>query len=409
MSMFTYQGRNTEGTLIQGKIDAENSNAVADQLIGDGITPLEISPLSQKKNNGEWTVKWQEFFAEKVALTDLLLFSRQMHTLIKAGIPILRALEGLKASTPNKTLSAMLQGIRHSLDAGHQLYASLSYYPKTFSPFYVSMIRVGEMTGSLDKVFLQLYYYLEFEHEMRQRIKSALRYPSFVILAMAVAMVVINIFVIPTFAKVFDGFNAELPLMTQILIGFSDFMVESWPLLLATTAVIIVGIQFWLTTERGERLWDKHKLGIPLFGKIILKATLAKFSRSFALAYKSGVPIVQAMAVVAQVVDNKYIGEHINQMRSGIERGESFYRTASNSNVFTPMVLQMIAVGEETGELDTLMEEIAAMYEREVEYEVRTLSQQIEPILIVALGAMVLVLALGIFLPIWDLGSVAIK
>lgn len=409
MSMFTYQGRNTEGTLIQGKIDAENSNAVADQLIGDGITPLEISPLSQKKNNGKWTVKWQEFFAEKVALTDLLLFSRQMHTLIKAGIPILRALEGLKASTPNKTLSAMLQGIRHSLDAGHQLYASLSYYPKTFSPFYVSMIRVGEMTGSLDKVFLQLYYYLEFEHEMRQRIKSALRYPSFVILAMAVAMVVINIFVIPTFAKVFDGFNAELPLMTQILIGFSDFMVESWPLLLATTAVIIVGIQFWLTTERGERLWDKHKLGIPLFGKIILKATLAKFSRSFALAYKSGVPIVQAMAVVAQVVDNKYIGEHINQMRSGIERGESFYRTASNSNVFTPMVLQMIAVGEETGELDTLMEEIAAMYEREVEYEVRTLSQQIEPILIVALGAMVLVLALGIFLPIWDLGSVAIK
>ncbi len=411
MPMFIYRGRDANGELVKGKMESVSSNAVADQLVSIGIAPIEISATETYSANNKigdvQGVAWQQIFAEKIEHKDLLLFSRQMHTLIKSGVPILQALDGLQSSTPNKSLKVVLKGIRKKLGAGSELYVSLSHYPKVFSRFYVSMIHVGEMTGTLDLVFLRLYYYLEFEGEMRQRIKSALRYPFFVIIAMAVAVVVINIFVIPAFAQVYEGFNAELPPMTKILIGFSNFMVESWPVLLGATLLAAVGIRQWLLTDRGAYLWDKYKLRIPIAGKIIFKATLARFTRGFALTFKSGMPIVQCLTVVAQVVDNNYIGERIDQMRGGIERGESIIKTASSSGIFTSVVLQMIAVGEETGELDNLLEEVAVMYEREVEYEIRTLSQQIEPILVVGLGAMVLVLALGVFLPIWELGTAA--
>jgi len=406
MPMFAYRGRDLNGELKQGQMEGVNSNTVADQLANTGIVPLEISLLKDNEIRGAQALSWQHIFAEKIGVTDLLLFSRQMHTLIKAGVPILRALDGLRSSTLNASLGAMLQSIRNSLDAGHELFVSLSQHPKVFSPFYISMVQVGEMTGRLDEIFLRLYHYLEFESEMRKRIKSALRYPVFVMAAMAIAIVVINIFVIPTFAKVYEGFKTELPLMTKGLIGFSDFMVQWWAVMLAALVALIIGIRIWLTSEKGQYQWDRYKLRLPIAGKIILKATLARFARGFALAFKSGVPVVQSMAVVAQVVDNKYIGGCINQMRNSVERGESILRTATSAGIFTPVVLQMIAVGEETGELDSLMEEVALMYEREVEYEVRTLSQQVEPILIIGLGGLVLVLALGVFLPIWDLGAV---
>ncbi|TXT24535.1 MAG: MSHA bioproteinis protein MshG [Gallionellaceae bacterium] len=206
----------------------------------------------------------------------------------------------------------------------------------------------------------------------------------------------------------FAGFHTELPLLTRALIGFSDFMLHSWPLLLALVAGAVVGFRAYTATADGKYKWDKFKFSIPIAGKIILKATLARFARSLALAFKSGIPIVQGLNVVGMVVDNEFVRSRIEQMRDGVERGESILRTAMATGVFNPTVLQMIAVGEETGDMDGLMFEIAGMYEREVEYEVKTLSQQIEPIMIVALGVLVLILALGIFLPIWDLGKAAL-
>jgi MSHA biogenesis protein MshG len=186
-------------------------------------------------------------------------------------------------------------------------------------------------------------------------------------------------------------------------------MVETWPLQLAALIAAVFGFRAWIATRNGKYKWDRLKLRIPIAGKIILKATLARFARSFSLALQSGVPVVQALSTVALVVDNDYIGQRIEQMRDGVERGESVLRTAVAAGIFTTVVLQMIAVGDETGELDSLMREVAELYERDVEYEVKTLAQQIEPILIVGLGGLVLVLALGIFLPIWDLGRAAIK
>ncbi|HJW01734.1 MAG TPA: type II secretion system F family protein [Azospira sp.] len=408
MANFAYKGRNAGGDPVQGVIEAASSAAAADQLLGQGVTPVEIKAGPASAGSGSNPLQGlDDLFKEKVRHVDVLLFSRQIYTLLKAGVPIMRALAGLQESSSNRAMKAVLADVRASLDSGRELSAALARHPRVFSSFYLSMVRVGEMTGMLEEIFLRLFYHLDFEHFMRSQVKSALRYPSFVVTAMGLAIVVINIWVIPAFAKVFKGFNAELPLMTRVLIGFSDFMVSSWHLLLLGAVAAVAAFTAWKRSPAGRLTWDRIKLQIPIAGKIVRKATLSRFARSFALATKSGVPVVQALTVVAQTVDNAYLAGKIEKMREGVERGESVLRTAISARVFTPVVLQMVAVGEESGALDDMMQEIAEMYQREVEYELKTLSQQIEPVLIVGLGILVLILALGVFLPIWDLGQAA--
>ncbi len=410
MPSFAYRGRNTAGEMVQGALEGASASAVADMLFGNGITPLEIKPVSGVvAKSRQADDDDQGLFADRISHIDVLLFTRQIHTLLKAGVPIMRALTGLQESNVNRSMKKVLAQVRESLDSGRELSMSLARHPTVFTSFYLAMVRVGEMTGRLEEVFLRLFDHMEFERFMREQVKSALRYPSFVVIAMGLAMVVVNLFVIPQFAKVFAGFGAELPLMTRILIGFSNFMVAWWHLLLLALLGIAFGFRAWLGTTAGRYDWDKFKMEIPIAGKIVRKATLARFARSFALASRSGVPVIQAMTTVAHTVDNAYIADKVERMRDTIERGESVLRAAIGAGVFTPVVLQMIAVGEESGALDDMMDEIASMYQSEVEYELKTLSQQIEPILIMMLGVMVLILALGIFLPIWDLGKVAMK
>ncbi len=406
MPFFTYKGRDGRGEAVQGVLEGADSGAVAGQLFGSGIVPLEITPSAPPREKNEFL---EQFFNKgKVSHTDVLLYSRQMFTLLKAGVPIMGALKGLEDSTDNKRFAEVVRDVRESLDTGREMSASLARHPDVFSQFYTSMVSVGEQTGRLEEVFLRLFEHLEFEKFMREQIKAALRYPSFVIATMGVAIVVINIFVIPAFAKVYKGFKTELPLMTKVLIGFSNFMADNWYFILAALIGLIFAFRAWTGSARGRMQWDRIKLRIPIAGPIVLKATLARFARSFSMAFRSGVPVTSALAMVAGTVDNVFVAERINRMREGVERGESILRTARDAKVFTPVVLQMIAVGEESGALDDLTSEIADLYQREVEYEIKNLSAQIEPILIVALGVMVLILALGVFLPIWDLGNAAL-
>jgi len=407
MPFFAYRGRNARGELVRGVLENSDSGAVADQLLTTGVSPIEITPtVGPQGLAGEGWLR--RLGAESVTLEDMLLFSRQMYTLLKSGVPILRALAALRESATRIGFAKMLQDLRESLDSGRDLSTSMRRHPKVFDPFYISMVRVGELTGALEEIFLRLFNHLEFEREIKNQVSQALRYPIFVIVVMAVAVVIVNIFVIPAFARIFAGFKAELPLMTRVLLGFSDFMVQYWPALLGVTAGAYVLFRIWVGTPAGRYSWDRMRLRVPVAGKIVLKATLARFARSLSIALKSGVPIVQALSVVEQVVDNTYVGQRIDQIRGGVERGESLLRTSVTTGVFTPVVLQMISVGEETGELDDLLREVAEMYQREVEYELKTLSSQIEPILIVLLGVLVLILALGVFLPMWDLGQAAL-
>jgi MSHA biogenesis protein MshG len=404
MAYFAYEGRNGRGELVKGVLEGLSSGTVADQLFNTGITPINISETAQSSASAGAPRRMGQ---QPVELADLMLFCRQMHTLLKSGVPIIRALAGLRESTTNATLATVLLDLRDNLEAGRELSVAMRRHPKHFSSFMTSMVRVGEMTGRLDTVFQQLYEFLAFEKSVREKIRAALRYPAFVITAIIGAMFVVNLFVIPAFAKLFSTFKAKLPLMTRILMGTSNFFVEFWPFMLLGAAAFAIGWRVYTKTPNGRYVWDRFKLRLPVIGTLIHKATLARFTRSFALASRSGVPIVQALSVVGDVVDNAYMQERVGQMRNGIERGESILRTAVAAGVFNPLVLQMIAVGEETGEIDSMMEEVADLYEREVTFEVEGLAAKLEPILLVVMGVMVLVLALGIFLPMWELATAA--
>ncbi len=408
MSTWAWRGRNRRGEELHGLIDADTPAAVADQLLAGGVTPVQIEPGSgaQAPSAGGRSV-WQALGSAPVSGEEVLLFARQMHTLQKAGVPILRALAGLQASTQKPALVALLADVRASLDQGRELATALARHPAVFDNFFIAMVRVGEMTGRLTESFQRLAQHVEFELDVRARVKQALRYPTMVVGAIVVAMVIVNIFVIPAFAGVFANYKVELPLMTRLLLGVSAFTVAWWELLLAAALAAVWGLRALLATPAGAYRWDRLKLRLPVVGPIVLKATLGRFARSFAIAYGSGVPISRAMTVVAQTADNAYMAERIEQMRDGIERGETLSRCAAAAGIFTPVVLQMVAVGEETGALDTLLLEVAEMYERETDYAIKGLSAHIEPLLLAVIGSMVLVLALGVFLPLWDLGQAA--
>jgi MSHA biogenesis protein MshG len=410
---FAYSGRTGQGA-VNGVVEAASAGAAADLLLARGITPLTIQPTRAALPTpaaGAGKAGWDlnAWLQPQVQPVDKLLFSRQLHTLLKSGVPILRALAGLQDAVVNQRMKQTLQEVRDSLGSGIELSMSMAKHPKVFDGFYVALVRVGEMTGRMDEVFLRLFHHLEFEMFMGQQVKSALRYPVFVIAAMLVAVGVINVMVIPAFATVFKNFGAELPLATRILVAGSEFTLAYGWLMALLGIAGAWALRGWIATTDGRLTWDRLKLAVPLAGRIVRKATLARFARSFSLSLKSGVPIEQALTVVAATVDNTYMAQKIDGMRVSVEHGESILRAAVASGIFTPIVLQMIAVGEETGAVDELMDEVAELYTNDVQYELKTLAQQIEPILIVFLGVLVLVLALGVFLPVWDLGRVAFK
>ena len=404
MPLFAYKGRNAKGSLINGEVDAATIDAVASQLFDSGVTPIDIK---ERKVASGSDISFSDYLNKKAPnLDDLVLFSRQMYTLMKAGVPIIKSINGLVQSTRNLKLVEALKDMMDNLESGRDLSNSLARHPAIFSPLYISMVKVGEETGQLEESFFRISEYLAREKETRERIKAALRYPSFVIIAITVAIAVINIFVIPAFAELFAKAEVELPWQTKLLMATSGFFVQYWLVILLVVVAAFISAKIYVQTENGRYQWDRHKLRIPLAGDIIFRATLARFARSFSMGLKSGVPLIQSMVVVSRSVGNEYISEKILGMRSGIERGESLTRTANLTKMFTPLVIQMLSVGEETGKVDDMMVEVADYYDREVDYDIKNLSSSIEPILIVAIGIMVLILALGVFLPMWDMAKV---
>jgi MSHA biogenesis protein MshG len=407
LAQFTYRGRNAHGDLVSGRLEAADTAAVADQLLSTGVTPVDIRESAGAAAAApDW---WRKLTAPEITDVDLMLFSRQMDPLLKAGVPIMQALGGLQESAINPSLKDVIRDLRTSLDAGRELSSAMRRHPKVFSGFYIAVVRVGETTGQLEHAFNRLFKYIEFDRDIRERIKTAVRYPMIVLVVVSLAVAVVNLFVIPAFAKIYEASKVALPLLTRVLIATSEFFVISWPILVAAIVGAVFAFKTYTGTVQGRYNWDRVRLRLPVAGPIILKATLARLTRSLALTIESGVPIVQGITVVGHVMDNSYMARRVEQMRDGVERGESILRTANAAGVFTPTVLQMIAVGEESGALDDLLNEVADMYEREVDYEIKNLATNIEPILTVALGILILILALGVFLPIWELGRVMLR
>jgi MSHA biogenesis protein MshG len=405
MATFRYEARDSVGKKIEGALEAPSRDGVASQLLANGAIPITITEMAAAADN-PLQKKLDELLAPKIELDDLMMFSRQMASLMKAGVVVNKAARGLAQSTRNPTLQKVLFDIERTLNTGQTLTNSLSRHREVFSDLYISMVSVGENTGRIDLVFAQMSSYLGREKETRRSITGALRYPMFVFIAIGAAMVILNIFVIPVFADMFRKFSADLPWPTKVLIATSDFFVHYW---YAVAVVLIAAVFSWrrfIATEKGELFWAQKKLGIPIVGSVLERALLSRFARTFALMTRAGVPLIQALELCARAVDNAFLAVKVRQMRQGVERGESLLRIATLSGMFTPLVLQMIAVGEDTGQVDDLLDEVADFYDAEVEFELKTMAARIEPLLIVAMTGLVAMLAMGIFLPLWDMMSV---
>lgn len=405
MAQFIFKGRGNNGQLIDGEIEGASSSVVAGLLMDRGVIPISI--IEKKDKDDILVVIRDRFNLYDISIEELLMFTRQMSAMIKAGIPVTRAISGILETVHNPLLIKSLGDIVEQLESGRSLSIAFARHPKVFSNIYISMIQVGENTGKLDESFALMGEYIDRNRRTANNIKTALRYPTTVIIAIGIAMVIVNLFVIPKFAAFFEANRMELPWQTLFLLNSSKFFVDYWMYLLFLMIGAVFGFRYYINTPQGKLQWHRFIINAPLIGDILHRAYMARFARSFSMAYSAGVPIVQAMGVIARSIGNEYISNHVVGMREGIERGEALTRTAHNSGMFTPVVMQMFAVGEEAGNLEEMMTFIADFYEEEVDYDVKTLSDKIEPLIYVAIGAMVLVLALGIFVPMWDLAQLA--
>lgn len=404
MALFEYTGRNAAGSPIRGRLEAGSTAGVAAELSTRGIVPLRIvaasgAPSTPFSGIERW---WQ---TRSITLADVIMFCRQMATLLRAGVPITRGLRGLGETMHNPEFRRVLGEIAEQIEKGHELAGILQRHPALFSNLFVAVVHIGETSGRLDDAFERLHGYLSLEDETRKRVKSALRYPVMVLVAIVIAVAVINVFVIPPFAKLFASFGSDLPWPTRVLMATSRFSADYWHVVLAIVAALGWWLRSWTRTESGRMAWHRWQLRIPRFGGLLERALLARFCRTLAITLKAGLPITQCLSIAARAVDNDHVARRIGEMRTDIESGESLTNAANASRLFTPLVLQMIAVGEETGSVESTLAEVAAYYEREVDFDLKRIGDLIEPVMIVIVGILVLGLALGVYLPMWELAS----
>ena len=404
MPLFSYRGYSAAGE-PSGTLEAPDRQSAAQTLSSRGMMPVSLTEEAVKEKSSGGLLS-NIHFMHHVKIEDLVMFCRQMYSLTKAGIPLLRAIGGLSNTITNPVLRDELKQIGRDLAGGMPMAYSLRNRPDIFSPLFVALINVGENTGELEGSFKQIAEYLSLDMATRKRVKAAIRYPMIVIIFLALAMVVLNIWVIPVFANLFAKFDAELPIYTRILLAVSHFFRTYWYVLLLS----VIGISWfwvkWSHSKSGRYTWGKWQMRLPIIGPIVTQSLLARFCRSFAVMISSGITLNQALALVAEAVDNDLLEEKIVKMKTGIEGGQSLAHVAADANIFSPLVMQMFAVGDETGQVDTLLLEAAGYYEGEVDYALKNLTAKIEPILLVCVAAMVLVLALGIFTPMWNMYSV---
>lgn len=405
MAQFNYQGRSQRGKPTSGTVEAASADMAAASLMQLGITPINIVAAQTAGMSSDVNLA-QLLGRPKIKMIDLIMFSRQMYTITKSGIPLIRGIRGLAASLKHERFELVLEDIVSRLEAGSTLSLAMAKHPKVFNNLYVSMINVGESTGSLDDVFIQLAHYMERDEQTKKSIKSAVRYPSFVAIALVLAVAVVNVAVIPKFAELFNKYEAELPFVTKVLIWTSDIFVNYWWALITGVVALVAAIIYYLKTPSGAIVWGRKKLSLPIVGSLIDQASMARYARSFSLMLRAGVPLNQSLTLCARAIDNPFLAQKIDKIKLGIEHGDSLLRTHSQAEMFSPLVIQMIAVGEESGQIESLLSEVADFYEREVDYDLKKLSDRIEPILIVLMAGFVTLLALGIFLPMWDMYDV---
>ncbi|MDD5225998.1 MAG: type II secretion system F family protein [Candidatus Omnitrophica bacterium] len=396
---YRYKARDKFGRSLTGQMTAGSDAEVATQLKQKELTPFSIEPIEEKVS-GDFFARFRRF-----RLSDINAFTRELYTLTKAGLTVLASLEVIGEQDRNPVLKKIVEGLIQSIRGGASIADSLQRTPKIFNELYVNMIRAGEVSGRLEQILERLIFIGEAEEKLRMRVKSALRYPTLVLSALVIAFLVITNFIIPKFAALFAKSGVELPLPTRILLGIHDaFSRYGW---LTAIVAIVSGIFLvrFLKTPAGKLLKDRLMLKVPVFGPLVLKADMSRFARIMALLIQSGIPALRALEIAAGSADNKVVAGAIDKIRVSVTEGTSMTQPMKESGIFPPSVIRMVRVGEETGKIDELLLKVSEYYDMQVEYTVTNLMVLIEPMLIVVLGGMVFVLALGMFLPMWNMIS----
>lgn len=401
MPIFEYKAINEAGVEVIEEMEASDANRVAEQLDKLGYLPIRIR---EKKGFGEI-----QLFSKKKTIkhADLIVFTNQLVTLLKAGVPLLSALEALVEQADNEALKEIIQKIYVNIESGLSFSEALGKHPKTFSELYVNSIRAGEMGGALDEVLERLALLMEHDQQTKSRIKSAVRYPIIVVVSLILAFTALMLLVVPKFINLFEKLGVDLPLPTRILIGFYTAVTSYWYLVLGSLVVAGAAFFKYIKTEKGAYQWDQFKISLPILGPLTLKTAMSRFTRMFETLNSSGLPILQTLEISAKTVGNLVVGKEIEKAALGILQGQGIAGPLSQGKIFPPMVIKMIAIGEQSGSLDDMLMNISRHYDTEVDYAVKNLTSMIEPILTVGVGVIVLFLALAIFMPMWDLTKLA--
>ncbi|MEA3493070.1 MAG: type II secretion system F family protein [Candidatus Margulisiibacteriota bacterium] len=404
MNNYNYKARDRYGVLTTGIIDAENSKEVALQLERRHYTPVSIEAVEEEGVAGKLSVFFNSF--QKVSPDELVVFTRQLASILEAGVPLTDGLDALQEQLKNKGFQKVVLQVKREIEGGASFSDALEKHEKIFSKLVINMVRAGERAGILDEVLETVSTLLDKEIETAGRVKSATRYPLIVSITMIIAFMVLTTFIIPKFAKFFAAFKTELPLPTRILIWFNNVLVNYWFIILGVFFLAIYVIKRVLDTDKGRYAWDRLMLSTPIFGPLFSKIYLSRFSRMLAAMIRSGIPILQALEITSATVENKVISKVILDVRDKVSQGKSLAEPMKGSKIFPPIAISMVAIGERAGSLEKMLNKVSDYFDRESDYTVKNLTPLLEPILIFGLGMMMLVFALGIFLPMWDLVKV---
>lgn len=402
MANYSYLAINDSGRNVTGTIEADSSGMAENILLSQGLIPSKVTAARAVGGGGAFFAKLKECF-NKVKIGELILFTKQFRSMMQAGVPILRLFQVLENQSQNKVLKNAVSTICSDIKAGATLHEAMKRHPALFSPLYLSMIHAGEISGTVPVILDRLIDITEHESKIKSDIKSALQYPMIVVFALGVAFFVLLTFVIPKFAAVFAKSGIALPMPTKIAVFLHQGLVDYWFILLGGAVILIVGLRSYIKTESGRYALDALFLKIPILGPLFQKAAMSRFASIFAILQGSGVPVMQALAILTDTIGNKAISTEIDRVRQRVQEGQGISGPLREARYFTPMLVDMVAIGEESGNIEDMLRQISIHYDDEVAYAVKSLSDMIGPVLMVGLAGVVGFFAMAIFLPMWDL------
>ncbi len=409
MPKFSYEAITDSGAALSGVIEAETLEMANTLLATRGYIPSRVRKISEKGIGRSLAFSPLQSRLTAVKATELILFTKQFRTMFKAGVPIMRIFEVLGYQAQNPKLKRIITGITSEIQEGASFSDALAKHPDTFTPLYRSMIKAGETSGNIPEVLERMIYILEHEHKIRSDIRSAMQYPMIVLIALGIAFFVLLTFVIPRFVTIFSRAGLDLPWPTRVCMVLYTVLSNYWYICLAVVVVGIVGLRMYFKTPQGRYVRDAFILRLPLVGPLFIRAAMSRFASIFSILQSSGVPVMTSLQILSGTIGNSAIAKEFDRVRDRVEEGRGISGPLNMAKYFTPMVIQMVSIGEESGQLDEMLRAVSTHYDDEVAYSVQRLSEAVGPILVVGLAAVVGFFALAIFLPMWDLTQVARK